>query len=333
MTGRKVAWGVLSTAKIGRNAVNPAIQRSRNGTLLAVASRDEERAKRFAADTGIPRHYGSYGDLLADPDVDALYIPLPNSEHRPWSIRAAEAGKHVLCEKPLAVNAAECREMEAAARANGTLLMEAFMYRFHPRIDRLAGMAQQGAVGALRVIRSAFTFRLRSLDNIRMVPELGGGALLDVGCYCVNISRRLTGLEPLEAQAWATYAATDVDSELTGMLRFPGDVISHFDCALTSDRREMVEIAGTDASVSADAVFVPGTDAVQMLERRDGKEASHAMDGADEYQLMVEHFADCALGGTAPRWPVADAIANAAAMDALLRSARAGGAPMPVERL
>ncbi len=187
--GRSVRWGVMSTANIGRAAVNPAIQASGNGSLVAVASREEARAKEFAATHGIPTAYGSYEALLDDGAIDAVYIPLPNSMHREWVIRAAEAGKHVLCEKPLALDATECEEMAAAAEDNRVVLMEAFMYRFHPRTVRVVDMVREGVLGELKAIRSSFTFRLRSLDNIRLDPDLGGGALMDVGCYCVNVSR------------------------------------------------------------------------------------------------------------------------------------------------
>ena len=191
----KLRWGVLSTANIGRVAVNPALQASSNGELLAVASRDPGQAARLRPKWGIPRHHHGYEALLDDPDIDAVYIPLPNCLHREWTIRAAEKEKHVLCEKPLALTAAECREMHAAAEANGVKLMEAFMYRFHPR-DREGARAGRGGARwvRLRVIRSAFTFRLTRPDNIRLQPDLGGGALMDVGCYCVNLSRTRGGL-------------------------------------------------------------------------------------------------------------------------------------------
>ncbi|MDX1495553.1 MAG: Gfo/Idh/MocA family oxidoreductase, partial [Longimicrobiales bacterium] len=182
MSDSPVRWGVLSTANIGRAAVNPAIQASSNGELVAVASRDADRARAFASEHGIPESCGSYEALLERDDIDAVYIPLPNSMHREWTIRAAEAGKHVLCEKPLALDAAECEEMEAAAAEAGVKLMEAFMYRFHPRTERVVEMLREGVVGEPKTVRSTFTFRLRSRDNIRLDPDLGGGALMDVGC-------------------------------------------------------------------------------------------------------------------------------------------------------
>ena len=325
MTGAGIRWGVLSTANIGRRAVNPAIQASGNGTLVSVASRDAGRAKAFALEHGIPRHEGSYEALLADGDVDAVYIPLPNSLHKAWSIKSAEAGKHVLCEKPLALNATECLEMHAAATANGTLLMEAFMYRFHPRTERLIALAQSGSLGDLRSIRSTFTFKLLSADNIRLQPDLGGGALMDVGCYCVNVSRTLAGAEPVDVQARANRGPSGVDAELTGMLRFASGLVAHFDCALTMDRREFVEVAGTDASVTMESSFVPGTEGAVLVERRERVERRHEVPGDDQYRRMVEHFADCALNRTPLRHTALEAAANMRVIDALYRSARRRG--------
>jgi len=322
---------VLSTANIGRSAVNPAIQSSRNGTLVAVASRDGARARAFAAEWGIPRHHDGYDALLEDAEIDAIYIPLPNHLHAPWTIRAVEHGKHVLCEKPLALSAAECREMERAASANGVKLMEAFMYRFHPRTERAVELVQGGALGAVRAIRSAFTFRLTRTDDVRLDPAMGGGALMDVGCYCVNVSRTLVGSEPVEAQAWATWGPSGVDVEFSGALRFGSGLVAHFDCALTLERREVFEVAGTHASITVEAAFRPGDGAVAIVEHRaTGQDVRHEMDGADEYRSMVEHFADCVLYDRPLRYPAAEAAGNMAALEALLASARNGGRPVAV---
>jgi xylose dehydrogenase (NAD/NADP) len=324
----RVRWGVMSTANIGRAAVNPAIQASANGELVAVASRDAERARSFAQAHGIPESVGSYEALLDRGDVDAVYIPLPNSMHREWAIRAAEVGKHVLCEKPLALDAAECHEMEAAAKEAGVLLMEAFMYRFHPRTERVVEMVRKGRVGDVGAIRSTFTFRLRNPDNIRLDPMLGGGALMDVGCYCVNVSRTMVGEEPFEVQATAVWTGRNVDEALTGVLRFPRGVTAHFDCALTLERSEVYEVAGTDGQLRVPAAFLPGTADVPILESR-GREGEtvHTVKGVDEYRLMVEHFADCVLNGDTPRYTPSEAGANMRVIDALYRSARDGGAP------
>ncbi|MEQ9401417.1 MAG: Gfo/Idh/MocA family oxidoreductase [Longimicrobiales bacterium] len=324
----RVRWGVLSTANIGRWAVNPAIQASSNGVLLAVASRTADRARAFAEQHGIARHYGSYEALLDDPDVDAVYIPLPNSLHRDWAVRAAEAGKHVLCEKPLALTAAECGEMSAAAEEAGVLLMEAFMYRFHPRTERVLSMVRTGLLGEIRTVRSAFTFRLKKPDNIRLDPDLGGGALMDVGCYCVNVSRTLTDAEPVEVMATARWTDRGVDDELTGIIRFADGATAHFDCALTMERAEFYEVAGTDGYLRSEAAFLPGTDDVVLREMRErGEEVEHRVVGADQYRLMVEHFADCVRSGRPVRYPASEAAANMAVIEALYRSARNGGRP------
>jgi predicted dehydrogenase len=326
MSEDTLRWGVLSTANIGRKAVNPAIQASRNGELVAIASRTSSRAQAVADEDSIARSYGSYEELLADADIDAVYIPLPNSLHRPWTIAAAEAGKHVLCEKPLALDARECEAMAAAAEANGVKLMEAFMYRFHPRTEQVVKRLRSGAVGDLRAIRSAFTFRLRTRDNIRLDAALGGGSLMDVGCYCVNVSRTMAGAEPIQVQATARWGDTGVDEELTGIMRFPDDVVAHFDCALTMERSESCEVAGTHGYFRVPAAFLPGTADCRFVEQGPSEAVEHVVDGADEYQLMVEHFADCVLRDQPVRYPASEAAANMRAIEALLESARNGGA-------
>ena len=326
-----IRWGVISTANIGRAAVNPAIQASHNGELVAVASRDGTRAAAFASDHGIPRSYDSYEALLDADDIDAVYIPLPNSMHREWTIRAAEAGKHILCEKPLAMSPAECEEMAAAANDAGVKLMEAFMYRFHPRTERVVEMLRAGAIGDIGTIRSAFTFRLRNPDNIRLDPELGGGALMDVGCYCVNVSRTLVGEEPQTVQATARWTDRGVDEALTGILRFPRGIVAHFDCALTLERFEAFEVGGTDGWLRVESAFLPGTGDVPIEESRGGDGVEeHQIDGDDEYRLMVEHFADCILHDRQPRYGALEAAANMRTIRALYASARSGGVPMDV---
>ena len=329
MVERKLRWGVLSTANIGRAAVIPAIQRSSNGKVIAVASRNEEKARLFADDLGIPRALGSYKALLAAEDIEAVYIPLPNSLHREWTIKATEAGKHVLCEKPLALNAAECDEIEMAARRHGVLLMEAFMYRFHPQTEKVLQLIQQGAIGTVRLIHAAFTFRLaHRATNIRLKPELGGGALMDVGCYCVNVSRTLAGTEPVEVQAYAHWAETGVDEQLVGTLRFADGLLAQFDCALSLERREMYQVVGTDGHLDVPKAFLPGTADTTVIQRHGRRtETVHTILGVDEYQLMVEHFADCVLHQMPVRYPPSEAANNMRVIEALYRSARNGGQP------
>ena len=332
VTGDRLRWGVISTANIGRAAVNPAIQASGNGELVAVASRDEQTAREFADRQGIPEHYGSYEALLHDERIDAVYNPLRNSLHREWTIRAAEKGKHILCEKPLALSAAECREMERAAAANGVKLMEAFMYRFHPRTERVVEMVRTGVVGELRMIRSTFTFLLSRPDNIRWMPEFGGGALMDVGCYCVNISRTIAASEPVAVRATANWGSTGVDEQLVGTLRFASGVLAQFDCALTMERCEAYEVAGTEGHLRVPAAFLPGTSNAVVEEHRGrGEVVEHTIEGADEYRLMVEHFADCVLNDLPVRYTAAEAARNMRVIEALYESARGGGAEVEVQ--
>lgn len=319
-------WGVLSTARIGRNAVNPAIAASNNGTLDAIASRDGERARMYAHAAGIPRHFGSYEALLDDPNIDAIYNPLPNSLHAQWTARALERGKHVLCEKPLGVSAAECLEMKHVAAANGVKLMEAFMYRFHPRTEHVLELVRSGSIGDVHEIRSAFTFRSQRIDDVRFDPALGGGALYDVGCYCVSISRSVAGAEPVEVQASATMTPTGVDGRLAGDMRFASGLVARFECALDADRRECYEIVGTAASLGVDAAFTARADAVEIVERRADREAvRHRFPRVDQYRLMLEHFGDCVLHKRPVRYDAGEAAANLVVIEALLRSARSRG--------
>jgi predicted dehydrogenase len=327
----RLRWGILSTAHIARAAVVPAIKASRNGEVRAVGSRDGERSRAFASDLAIPQPYGSYPALLEAEDIDAIYVGLPNSLHREWTVKAAEAGKHVLCEKPLGATSSECEEMARAARENGVVLMEAFMYRFHPRTERVLKLVRESALGPLAAIQSAFTFRLRRSDDIRLSKELAGGALMDVGCYCVNVSRSLASAEPVEAQAFATWAPSGVDSRLSGTLRFERGLVAQFDCALDLERRESYVVAGPEGHLSVDAAFVPGEGETSIEERRGRSGRSiHVVPGADEYRLMVEHFADAVRERREVRYPASEAAANLRAIEALYRSARNEGRPEPV---
>ena len=184
-------WGILGTAKIAEKSLIPAFHASKLNNLMAVASRSITKAQEFALSNEIPQTADSYEALLDDKAIDAVYIPLPNSLHHPWTIAALQAGKHVLCEKPMALNAEQARQMVSLAEESKLVLMEAYMYRYHPRMDKILGLIQKGELGELRFIHSAFTFNLTNPDNIRLAPDLGGGALMDVGCYCVDISRIL----------------------------------------------------------------------------------------------------------------------------------------------
>jgi predicted dehydrogenase len=324
-------WGILSTAKIARAAVIPAIQAATNGAVVAVASRDAERAAAFASKLDIPRAYGSYAALLDDPQIDAIYIALPNSMHYERTLNAVAAGKHVLCEKPLALNAEQCLAMAAAAEAAGVLLMEAFMYRFHPQILTAQELVHSGAIGDLHHMHAAFTFRLTNPGNIRLQANLGGGALMDVGCYCVNVLRTFAGREPVAAQALAAWHVQGVDERMTGLLHFDDDLTGQFDCALNLARRETFLAAGTEATLELPRAFLPGVhDTIVRLRTNYSEVSEQTIDGVDEYRLMVEHFADCVRSGHAPRYGAREAACNMNVIEALYRSARAGGQPVAV---
>ncbi len=325
----KFTWGILSTARIGKRAMIPALQKSKMTVVKAVASRDAEKAQRFAEEMGIPVFYSDYQALLDDPSIDAVYNPLPNHLHKPWSIRAAEAGKHILCEKPLALNTDECREMIAAARANGVLLMESFMYRHHPRIQAAREIIQSGELGEVKTIESAFTFKLKNPADIRLQPEMGGGATMDVGCYCINISRLMAGREPVLVQARAAWAPSGVDEQLTAILDFGEGLLAHFDCGFNQEGRQSCILSGIDGFLVLQNPFLPGLDKSVINQIKFGSSKVHKFSGVDQYQLIAEDFMKAFSSGTLT-YPPEDAIANMQVIQALLESAKQNGKPIEV---
>jgi predicted dehydrogenase len=322
---KKIRWGILSTARIGRNAVIPALQASPMAEVLAVASRDGEKAASFAKDLNIPRSYEGYETLLADPDIDAVYNPLPNHLHYPWTVRAAEAGKHILCEKPLALNVEQCEQMITATRTNGVQLMEAFMYRYHPRILEAHQMVKAGNIGEIRTIESAFCFMLTHKDDIRLKPEMGGGALMDVGCYCVNLSRLLAGREPVSVNARANWNVSGVDDQLTGIIDFGEGLMAHFDCGFNQASRQHCMVSGTEGYLELPMAFNMGTVETHIHRVTDaGHTHDHAFPAVDMYRLMAEDFMQ-AIAGRPLRFPIEDALGNMRVIQALLISANQDG--------
>ncbi|HEX7586819.1 MAG TPA: Gfo/Idh/MocA family oxidoreductase [Anaerolineae bacterium] len=325
MTDRKLRWGILSTAKIGIKTVIPAIQQSGNGVVAAIASRDARAARETAQSLGIADSFGSYAALLESPDIDAVYNPLPNSLHKEWSIRAAEHGKHILCEKPFALNTAEVDEMIAAAKQHHVLLMEAFMYRFHPQIARVKELIASGAIGATQVIRSAFGFRLEDYANIRLNKTLGGGSVMDVGCYCVNVSRLIAGTEPTQVQANEVIGQSQVDEAMAAILRFPHDVIAHFDSSFRTDYREWLAIQGSEGRMELERPFrshAAGGEGKITLYRKDNTHEVFTTRPVNQYTLMAEHFADAVLSGKPLQYPPELDRGNMRVIDALYESAR-----------
>jgi D-xylose 1-dehydrogenase (NADP+, D-xylono-1,5-lactone-forming) len=321
----KVRWGVISTANIGKQRVIPAIMQSHNGEVIAVASRNQATARAFADELGIRTAYGSYEELIADPDVDAIYNPLPNSMHAEWSIKCAEAGKPTLCEKPLASNAAQAQQMVDAFAERDVLFAEAFMYRFHTQTQRVLHMIEEGAVGDLRAIQASFTFNIGNEANIRLSKELDGGSLMDVGCYCVNVMRLITGEEPTPAKAIANFGATSgVDEALAGVLHFPSGVVGHLDCGLRTYRTHSYEIRGTDGRIQVNEGFVMAAETPTKIRWwQDDLYGELAIPAANSYTLMVEDFADALLNNRPPRYAPQDGVNNMKVIDELLASARA----------
>ena len=320
--GSAVKWGFLSTADINRKLI-PGAQASDKIELVAVASRDAARAEAYAREWEIPRAYGSYEELLADPELEAVYISLPNTMHAEWSIKALDAGKHVLCEKPFTRHPEEVDAAFDAAERNGRLLSEAFMYRHNPQTRRLSELVAEGAIGELRLVRSAFSYALYDQENIRLRTDVEGGALMDVGCYNVSGSRLLAG-EPERVFGEAWYGPSGTDWVFTGTLRFPGDVIATFDCGTALPERDELEAIGSEGSLFLEDPWHCNVPVIE-LRRVDGVERIE-LDHVDSYQLELENLSDAIRGEAELLLGRKDAHAQAAALEALHRSATTGAA-------
>ncbi len=328
----RVKWGVLGNATIARVCVIPALQRSRNGRVHALATRCPQQAMPVVSENRIEHVYDSYEALLEDPEIEVVYVPLPNHLHHPWTLKALQAGKHVLCEKPLACNAREALEMAETASRAGLLLMEAFMYRFHPRSRNIRKMVAGGEIGEPRWVRSSFCFhigeeRLTASDNPRMRPEMGGGALLDVGCYGVSVARWLLGAEPTRLQAQAVYHPSGVDVHFVGTLRFGDSRLATVEASFVSALQQTYAVAGTEASIEQPHnAFIPWDKEALFTMRGKDQETGedHVIPGADEYQLMVEHFSEAVSRQTALAFSPEESVHNMKVLDGLAEAARTG---------
>jgi predicted dehydrogenase len=323
----ELRWGILSTATIARTKVIPGIQRAARCRVVAIASRDASNAREVAGDLGIPDAHGSYESLLADAGVDAVYIPLPNHLHAEWAIAAMRAGKHVLCEKPLALTAADAERMVAVAEASGVLLMEAFMYRLHPSWVAARALVASGRIGRLTAIQSWFSYFNDDPTNIRNIREYGGGALFDIGCYCVNLSRMLFGGEPTQVEASVLRdPETGVDVLTSGLLEFD-DGVATFTCSTRAEDDQRVHIYGSQGRISIGIPFnIPPDQPTYVFETSGGDPPeepateTHTFETADPYTVEAEHFAAAVLdGGTAPV-PPTDAVANLRVIERLLEA-------------
>jgi xylose dehydrogenase (NAD/NADP) len=315
-----VKWGIMSTADINRKVI-PGAHASPKVDLVAVASRDQARADAYAKTWEIERAYGSYETLLEDPDIEAVYISLPNNMHVDWSIKALDAGKHVLCEKPLSRNADQVESAFDAADRVGRLLSEAFMYRHNPQTKRAKDLVVSGAIGELRLVRSTFSYSLYDEENIRLRTDVEGGALMDVGCYTVSGSRLFAG-EPERVFGEAWFGPSNTDWVFGATLRFPGNVVGTFDCGTAMPNRDELEAIGSEGSLFLDD---PWHCTVPVIEHRhDGKVERIELEPVDSYRLELENVSDAIRGEGELLLGREDAVAQARALEALHESAAIG---------
>ncbi len=318
---KPVKWGIISTADINRKVI-PGARASGQVELVAVASRDQKRADEYAKEWDIPRAFGTYDDLLADPEIEAVYISLPNTMHCDWSMRALEAGKHVLCEKPLSRHPEEVTAAFDTADRTGLHLSEAFMYRHNPQTKRVQELVADGAIGQLRLIRSVFSYSLYDHDNIRLQTDVEGGALMDVGCYNVSGSRLLGG-EPELAYGEAWFGPSGTDWVFAGTLRFPDEVLASFHCGTALPNQDELEVIGSDGSLFLDDPWHCNVPTIEL--RRDGGVERIDIEREDSYQLELENVSAAIRGESELLLSRADALGQARTLEALHESATGGG--------
>jgi predicted dehydrogenase len=315
-------WGLLSTAKINRALIKP-LNASKRTRLLAVASRSISPAESYAREWNIPRAHGSYEALLADPEIDVIYNSLPNHLHAEWTIKALRAGKHVLCEKPIALTLAEVNAMSQAARETGKVLTEAFMYRHHAQTLKVKEIVDSGQLGKLLLIKGAFTFLLTREGDIRLKKETGGGSIWDVGCYPISYARMIAGAEPVEVFGWQLTGQGGADESFIGQMRFEGGIQMQFDCGFNSPLRSYMEIIGTDAALSIPNPFKPNHKSEIYIKR--GQETQTIkVSGEELYLGEVNDMCDAILKNKPPRISLKDSLGNIAALTALIQSAESG---------
>jgi predicted dehydrogenase len=321
-----IRWGILGCARICRRAIIGALRQTRLGTLAAIASRDERTARAWAEEFRIPRAHRSYEDLIADPDVDAIYLPLPNELHKPWTFAAADVGKHVLCEKPLALDVSEAEDMADYCQRRGVLLREAFMWRHQPRAIELRRMVADGLIGDLRLVRSSFSFAL-SGDDWRLDPTRGGGALWDVGCYGVSTARFFTGTEPVAIRGAARLGPSGVDLSLTAELVFPHGVLGLIDCSFEQPFRCAYELVGTRGAIEVPLAYLPPRWPTARLIRDDRSPRRLLFSGRDQYALMFDDFARSVAAGNAPSDVAEDGVDQMRVLDAIKAAIATAGTP------
>ena len=324
----RVRWGILSTARIAREKVVPAMWKASNVDVVAIASRDAGAASAAAEALRIPRAHGSYEALLDDPDVDAVYVPLPNHLHVDWTIRSLEAGKHVLVEKPLGLDAADAERLVAAAIATPHLkVMEGFMYRFHPQWLEAKRMVDEGVIGPLQHVHSHFSYFKLDPDNIRNQPEAGGGGLMDIGCYDISLARYLFGREPLRVVATVDLdPGLGVDRLVSALLDFGGGRTATFSCGTQMLRHQRAQAFGSEGRIELEIPFnAPQDGPCRLWHETDEGTFERVFDRVDQYTLQGEAFSRAVLEDTPVPLPLSDGLANMRVLDAIKASSREGG--------
>jgi predicted dehydrogenase len=330
MAAGKVSWGVLGVARIGVEKVIPAMQQGRHSRIDAIASRDIGRAREAAGRLKIARAFGSYEEMLADPDIEAIYNPLPNELHVPWTLRALEAGKHVLCEKPIALSAGEAEQLLGARARSGKLVAEAFMVRFHPQWRRAHEIAGSGTIGEARAIQTFFSYHLTDPDNIRnKLP--GGGALYDIGCYAILTARYIFGAEPLRVSATIDRdPVMGADRLTSALMEFPGGRQLSFVCGTQTSPHQRVTIAGDKGRIEIAIPFNAPPEQPTQITIDDGSDLAgggariERFPVCDQYTLQGDAFSRAVRGEAKLEYPIEDAIANMRAIDAVFRAAQSG---------
>lgn len=326
-----VRWGVLSVANIAAKRVIPALNASESETLVAVASRNGQRARELFAQRPDLRVYDDYQSLIDDPEIEAIYNPLPNSLHAEWTIKALLAGKHVLCEKPLAVTAEEGALMIEAARNSGKLLMEAFMYRFHPQTIWALEQIRSGRLGEVKLVRASFSFNIMfplRQNDIRLQARLAGGSLMDVGCYAVNFCRAVYGRPPMAVAARVFAAEPNaVEHATSAVLDFGEGRFGLIDSCFSLPTRQIAEVVGELGALTIPMPFVTGVHETEVILALEGQTIHQKISPADAYRLEIEHFGACVRSGTTPAFSLDETLENLATIEAIYQSA---GHPWPL---
>lgn len=323
MTTQPLRWGLLSTAKINQALIAP-LRVSKRNILTAVGSRSQETADAYAKENKIGKAYGSYEALLADPDIDVIYNPLPNHLHAEWTIKACEAGKHVLLEKPSALTVTEVDAIEEAATKHKRVVAEAFMYRHHPQTLRALELVQSGKLGVVKYVRGLFNAQINRDGNYRFDPSQGGGALWDLGCYPISFTRAMLGMEPIEVFGWQTTGKTGIDENFSAQLRFPGNIFAQLSCSFVLPFYTSMEVVGSEGRLTVPMPFKPGEEEHIMVTHENNVTDTIKIDGDELYIGEVEDMADAILDGKPQRVSLAFSRGNVAVITALFESARIG---------